>query len=95
MWLATDGPVQAGADAFSMQQQTQRSATRADARIDSRTAGPLRCVTCGDVIGVYEPLFVLTAAGCFSTSIAAQPEIPAAGWPCHHLACWERVRSDG
>jgi hypothetical protein len=38
-------------------------------------AGPPRCVYCGDVIGVYEPLVVVDAHGNVAhTSLAADPD---------------------
>jgi hypothetical protein len=48
---------------------------------------PVRCRQCGDVIGIYEPLVLLTATGRRETSLAAEPELSAAPPPVYHRAC--------
>lgn len=49
--------------------------------------GPLRCVRCGDVIGVYEPLVHVVGGVAHRTSRAARPDIVHAR-PVYHAACW-------
>jgi hypothetical protein len=49
---------------------------------------PLRCVKCGDRIGVYEPLVHIDGGVARRTSRAAEPEIVHAR-PVYHAACWE------
>jgi hypothetical protein len=39
------------------------------------------------VIGIYEPLVLLTAAGRRETSLAAEPELSDAPSPVYHRAC--------
>jgi hypothetical protein len=48
---------------------------------------PVRCQTCGDVIGVYEPVVVLEPPGRRETSLAAEPELRDSAPVCHHRAC--------
>jgi hypothetical protein len=48
---------------------------------------PVRCRQCGDVIGIYEPLVLLTATGGRETSLAAEPELSDAPSPVYHRAC--------
>ena len=44
------------------------------------------CAHCGDVIGVYEPLVMLTGDEAFRPHIAAQPDLsPQGGY--YHGAC--------
>jgi hypothetical protein len=54
-----------------------------------RRAGgcPVRCETCGDVIGVYEPIVLLEPPGRRETSLAAEPELRDSALVCHHRAC--------
>jgi hypothetical protein len=49
---------------------------------------PLRCTRCGDVIGVYEPLVILTDGDgkVHETSLAAQPDLSPHG-EYYHRAC--------
>jgi hypothetical protein len=39
------------------------------------------------VIGIYEPLVLLTATGGRETSLAAEPELSDAPSPVYHRAC--------
>jgi hypothetical protein len=56
--------------------------------LDVAGDAPLRCVKCGEIIGVYEPL-VHTAGGvAHRTSRAATPEIIHVR-PVYHAACWD------
>jgi hypothetical protein len=55
---------------------------------------PLRCVQCGDVIGVYEPLVAIEPQGPHLTSVAAEPGGFSVGAACFHAACHERMSAD-
>lgn len=48
----------------------------------------MRCVRCGDVIGVYEPLVLLLAGVPHETSRAAGDDLPSDS-PVLHLECQE------
>lgn len=48
----------------------------------------LRCARCGDVIGIYEPLIVVSGDRVRETSLAAEPELPLAGAEHYHRACY-------
>ncbi len=48
-----------------------------------------RCSVCGDVIGVYEPLIIVTTTGTRTTSLAKEPELIDDGAELTHLACAE------
>ena len=55
----------------------------------------LECKHCGDEIGVYEPMYVVTEAQPRRTSRAAE-----AGWgdvlgDCYHGACYWEVHGEG
>ncbi|MGA2319166.1 MAG: hypothetical protein ABSG95_00290 [Solirubrobacteraceae bacterium] len=63
--------------------------------------GALRCQHCDDVIGVYEPMIVLTAGGPRSTSRAAEPRIEGLlaecyhdASECYHDACYRQVHAE-
>jgi hypothetical protein len=57
--------------------------------------GPrVRCATCGELIGVYEPLVLVTPDGARATSIAAEPELLATGWAGHHPGCIDHAGDD-
>ena len=57
-----------------------------------RTGGRLPCCqTCGDVVGVYEPIVLMEPTGRRETSIAAEPGLRDAGLVCHHRACADRL----
>jgi len=47
----------------------------------------VRCQHCGDVIGIYEPLVLLSESGRRETSLAAEPELSGAPSPAYHRAC--------
>lgn len=47
----------------------------------------MRCQTCGDVIGVYEPIVLAEPRGRRETSLAAEPALREAAPMCHHRAC--------
>jgi hypothetical protein len=47
-----------------------------------------RCVTCGDVIGVYEPMVHVRAGVARRTSRAAEPHLCRSGEPCFHEGCY-------
>jgi hypothetical protein len=48
------------------------------------------CRDCGDVIGAYEPMVVLTDGLARSTSRAAEPKDERLVGECYHGACYER-----
>jgi len=55
----------------------------------------LRCRSCGDVIGVYEPLIAVVAGRSRETSRAAERVPgPAALAECYHAGCYEPRPSD-
>lgn len=45
------------------------------------------CVSCGDVIGVYEPAVVLADGSIRKTSVAREPELERGETPVLHRAC--------
>ena len=49
---------------------------------------PMRCAHCGDVIGVYEPLVLLTGGEPRTTSAAAEPQIGDEPGVLFHRACY-------
>jgi hypothetical protein len=53
---------------------------------------PLRCVHCGDVIGVYEPLIALAEGRAHETSLAAEASSAHHGTDCYHRACYDAHR---
>jgi hypothetical protein len=52
---------------------------------------PLRCPPCGDVIGVYEPMIVLTDGQARITSRAAEPDDWEPVGECYHDACYTQT----
>jgi hypothetical protein len=53
----------------------------------------LRCQHCRHVIGVYEPMIVLTDGEARSTSRAAEQECGAVVGECYHDACYAQAFS--
>jgi len=53
---------------------------------------PLRCVHCGDVIGVYEPLIALAHGRARETSVAAEAVPADSQAECYHRACYDDYR---
>lgn len=49
---------------------------------------PLRCVRCGDVIGVYEPAVVVEDDAVRHTSLAAEPPAERGLGTWLHRACF-------
>jgi hypothetical protein len=49
---------------------------------------PLKCQVCGDVIGAYEPLLMLTKWSVRETSLAAEPRIHETPGDHYHRACY-------
>jgi hypothetical protein len=47
----------------------------------------LRCDHCGDVIGVYEPLIVVSGDLARESSVAAEPALALGGGVNRHVAC--------
>jgi hypothetical protein len=52
--------------------------------------GTTRCMDCGDVIGVYEPLVHVFEDISRRTSIAAEPGLGGAAGEFYHAGCYER-----
>jgi hypothetical protein len=52
----------------------------------------LRCVHCGDVIGVYEPLVACVGDEARETSRAAEPDVALQGVEVYHRACFAAVK---
>jgi hypothetical protein len=50
---------------------------------------PLICNRCGVVIGIYEPLVVVTDDTIRRTSLAADPSLPLPGAEHYHGQCFE------
>jgi hypothetical protein len=48
----------------------------------------VRCGSCGDVIGVYEPIVVVVEGGPRTTSGAAEPELTREAAECYHHNCY-------
>jgi hypothetical protein len=53
---------------------------------------PLRCVHCGDVIGVYEPLVALAGGRARETSVAAEAMPVDGDADYYHRACHDDYR---
>jgi hypothetical protein len=51
----------------------------------------LRCQHCGDVIGVYEPVVVLSDGQTRDTSRAAEPDHGEPVGECYHRACYSQA----
>ncbi|MFZ1154485.1 MAG: hypothetical protein WAN93_06230 [Solirubrobacteraceae bacterium] len=47
-----------------------------------------RCRSCGEVIGVYEPLVVRDENGAHTTSRAAEPDLQAIAAAYYHRDCY-------
>ena len=57
--------------------------------------GPLMCVHCDDVIGVYERLIVQLGGEVRATSLAAEGDLPFAAAAHYHEACYAAREQDG
>ena len=51
------------------------------------TSARLLCSFCGDVIGIYEPLILVSGADARQTSLAAEPDIQADDVNTYHRSC--------
>jgi hypothetical protein len=63
-----------------------------DASLPTPTA--LRCMLCGDVIGVYEPLVLCRGSEPLITSLASDPTLDSADAHYHH-DCYNTVEQSG
>jgi hypothetical protein len=54
----------------------------------------LRCHHCDDVIGVYEPMVVLTNLEARNTSRAAEQDHEFSLGECYHHACYTLVHGE-
>lgn len=61
---------------------------------DEAPYGPMRCRHCGDVIGAYEPMVLVTPTGPRDTSLAAERQLTGTMHPCYHEACFMRAADD-
>lgn len=52
------------------------------------------CEHCQDVIGVYEPLVLVTDSGCYETSLTAEPDLYETEHLCYHRACFDKTHGD-
>ena len=52
------------------------------------STGTLRCQLCGDVIGMYEPLILLTNHAVRETSRTAEPGLAATAGDHYHSECY-------
>lgn len=48
---------------------------------------PPRCPTCGDVLGIYEPLLVRSGGSLRQTSFAAEPDLLGGAAAVYHRDC--------
>lgn len=59
--------------------------------LEHKRASPPRCEQCGEVIGVYEPLFHVLDGVAVETSRAAQSELSyGARGSYYHARCYEQ-----
>jgi hypothetical protein len=49
---------------------------------------PMRCLHCGDIIGVYEPLVALSEGRALETSLAAGTVSSERDASCYHRHCY-------
>jgi|GEM_PF-1536715 hypothetical protein len=56
---------------------------------------PLRCIHCGEVIGVYEPMTTVVDGRPVETSRAADAAAVPAGAMHYHRACFEQLGRAG
>lgn len=54
-------------------------------------SSPAQCAVCNDVIGVYEPLFVIQAGSARRTSLAREPQLGGGDVAVVHDACGSRL----
>ena len=54
----------------------------------------LRCHHCEDVIGVYEPMIVLTDGQARNTSRAAEKDTAPPVGECYHHACYRQAHGE-
>lgn len=50
-------------------------------------SSPVICPMCGDVVGVYEPVLVVTTGFARMSSIAREPDLGYGGQVIMHQAC--------
>jgi hypothetical protein len=55
----------------------------------------MRCVHCGDVIGVYEPLVARVGDAARETSRAAEPDVADHGAELYHRECFAALKRHG
>jgi hypothetical protein len=75
--------------------QTAHASKNGLAAQPSPTPATTRCRHCGDVIGVYEPMIVITDGRARSTSRAAEIEAGGPLEQCYHDACCEPAHREG
>jgi hypothetical protein len=85
------GITAAGAATFGY---ARESRLRAQDRMETGSGDfePLRCVHCGDVIGVYEPLVACVGDEARETSRAAEPDLALQDTEVYHRACFATLQ---
>jgi hypothetical protein len=53
-------------------------------------SGVLRCESCGELIGVYEPLVRVLDGRAHESSRLLEPQLTGRNGECFHRACYER-----
>jgi hypothetical protein len=54
----------------------------------------IRCRNCEDVIGVYEPMIVVSDGRVRDTSRATEPNVRGDASECYHRACYVHVHGE-
>jgi hypothetical protein len=54
-----------------------------------------RCMDCGELIGVYEPLMHVIDDIPRRTSRAAEPDVGRSAGDCYHAGCYEQIAWGG
>lgn len=80
-----------GGAAWGSEATTEGSLAVQERPTDNHTS---RCRRCGDVIGAYEPMVVLSDGRAYSTSRASAPDGLVYGEECYHDACYGQLRGD-
>ena len=54
-----------------------------------------RCRHCGDVIGAYEPMVMLSNGFAYKTSRARAGELVTEADECYHDLCYAQIQDEG
>ncbi len=60
-------------------------------RVLKESGVKIRCIHCRELIGVYEPIIILSGADARVTSRAAEPQLSHERSDCYHRHCWEEL----